>query len=156
VSLVDLQTAREHLRYDPAYPEAQVAIYLNAAERLLAEFLNRRIYEDADALATAIVAVPAALTAASDAYDTALEVAADIEDAMTQEEARRAACRARDAARAAARETYDGIVLNDALTAAILLTLTSLHENRGDDGKPPALPRAAEQLAFPFRVGLGV
>lgn len=156
MSLVDLATAQDHLRVDADYPESQVALYLNAAERLVAEFLNRRIYAEADALATAVAAVPAVLTAASDAYDDALEVAADIEDARTQEEARRAACRARDAARTAARETYDGIVLNDTIAAGILLTMTSLHENRGDDGDVPGLPRAARDLLFPFRVGLGV
>lgn len=156
MSLVDLPNARAHLRVDPDYPEAQVAIYLNAAERLLAEFLNRRIFADAAAKSAAVATVPAEMTAASDAYDTAMEAAADIEDARTQEEARRHACRERDAARTLARETYDGIVINEAIEAAILLTMTSLHENRGDDGAPPALPKAAEQLAFPFRVGLGV
>lgn len=155
MSLIDLPIARAHLRVDPDYPEAQVAIYLNAAERLVAEFLNRRIFADAAAKSAAVAAVPAAMTAASDAYDTAMEAAADIEDARTQEEARRHACRERDAARTLARETYDGIVINEAIEAAILLTMTSLHENRGDDGAPPALPKAAEQLAFPFRVGLG-
>lgn len=156
MSLIDLATARAHLRVEPDYPEAQVALYLNAAERLVAEFLNRKVYVDDSALAAAISATPAALTAASDAYDAAMDAAADIEDSRTQEEAQRYACRARDAARTLARETYEGIVVNAAIEAAILLTMTSLHENRGDDGKPPAMPKAAEQLAFPFRVGLGV
>jgi hypothetical protein len=156
VSLVDLATARDHLRVDSGYPDAQVTLYLNAAERLLAEFLNRRIYADDAALAAAVAAVPAALTTASSAYDTAREAAADIEDALTQEEAEGYAERQLADAKTLARETYAGIVLNDALEAAILLTLTSLHENRGDDARPPALPKAAEQLAYPFRVGLGV
>ena len=156
MSLIDLDIARDHLRVESDYPEPQVAIYLNAAERLVAEFLNRRVYADDAALATAVAAVPAAMTAAGAAYQAAIEAAADIEDATAQEEARRAACRARDAARTAARETYDGIALNPAIEAAILLTMTSLHENRGDDPALAGLPLAAVQIAYPFRVGLGV
>lgn len=156
MSIVDLATAREHLRVESDYPESQVATYLNAAERSVAEFLNRRIYADDAALAAAVAAVPAAMSAASDAYDDAIEAASDIEDCRTQEEARRYACRARDAARTLARETYDGIVMNEAIEAAILLTMTSLHENRGDDGAVVGMPLAAQHLLFPFRVGLGV
>lgn len=156
MSLIDLAIAREHLRVDADYPESQVAIYLNAAERLVAEFLNRRIYADDATLAAAVAAVPASITAASDAYDAAMETAADIEDAATQEAAEEYAERVYERAKAAARETYDGIVINEAIEAAILLTMTSLHENRGDDPALAGLPLAAVQLAFPFRVGLGV
>jgi len=156
VSLIDLPTARAHLRVDPDYPEAQVAIYLNAAERLVAEFLNRRVYADDAALVAAVGAVPAALTAARAAYDAALEAASDIEDSATQEAARDYACRTYERAKSLARETYDGVVTNEAIEAAILLTMTNLHENRGDDPALAGLPVAAVQLAFPFRVGLGV
>lgn len=155
MSLVDLPIARAHLRVDPDYPEAQVATYLNAAERLVAEFLNRRIFADADALAAAIAAVPASATAAMAAYRAALDAAAEFEDAEVKEAAEAHAKRVLAAAWTEANETYAGIVINEAIEAAILLTMTSLHENRGDDGAPPALPKAAEQLAFPFRVGLG-
>lgn len=156
MSLIDLPTARAHLRVEDDYPEAQVALYLNAAERLVAEFLNRRIYADADLLATAVAGVPAALTTASTAYDTAREVAYDIEDATTQEHALTYAERVFTEAKRLARETYAGIVINETLEAAILLTMTSLHEHRGDDGTVPGLPRAARDLAHPFRVDLGV
>lgn len=156
MSLIDLPTARGHLRVDPDYPEAQVALYLNAAERLVAEFLNRRVFADDAELVAAVIAVPAAVTAASAAYDTALEAAADIEDDATQRAAREHACRAYARAKTAARETYDGIVVNEAIEAAILLTMTSLHENRGDDPALAGLPLAAIQMAHPFRVGLGV
>ena len=156
MSLVDLQTARDHLRVDADYPDEQVVPYLYAAERLVTEFLNRRIYADDAALSAAVAAVPAAVTAASIAYEDALEAAADIEDRATYEAFEGHATRTYERARTLARETYDGIVMNDALTAAILLTLSSLHENRGDDGGQEAMPRAAIALAYPFRVGLGV
>jgi hypothetical protein len=156
VSLIDLPTARAHLRVEDDYPEAQVALYLNAAERLVAEFLNRRVYADDATLAAAVTAVPGALTAASTSYEAAIEAASDIEDAATQTAAKEYAERVYMTAKTAARETYAGIVINEAIEAAILLTMTSLHENRGDDGTPPAMPKAAEHLAYPFRIGLGV
>lgn len=156
MSLIDLAIAREHLRVESDYPESQVAIYLNAAERLVAEFLNRRIYADADTLAADIAANPAAITAFRAAYDAATDAAAALEDADAQYEALQHARRVYAAAKASAREIYDGIVVNEALKAAILLTMTSLHENRGDESAPAALPRAAIELAFPFRVGMGV
>ena len=156
MSLIDLPTAKAHLRVDADYPDEQVSIYLNAAERAVAEFLNRRIYATQQELDTAIEDVPAALTAASEAYETALEAAADIEDATTQEMAKERAERVFAAAKTAARETYDGLVVNDAIKAGILLMAASLHENRGDSVDGAELPRAAQALLFPFRVGLGV
>lgn len=157
MAVVDLQVARDHLRVDSGYPDAQITRKLAAAERLAAEYMGRRIYVDADALADAVAAVPATLTAAGLACDAARETAYDIEDAATQEAALEYAEQVYRDAKTAARETYAGIVINEQIEAGILIALTSLHdENRGGAGGGQSLPDAARELLHPFRVGLGV
>lgn len=159
MSLIDLPTARAHLRVEDDYPEEQVALYLAAAEQTAAEFLNRRVFVDDSALGAAVGAVPAALTSASAAHTAAIDAAPLIEDCAVRDEALRHAARAFVAARTAARETYDGIVVNDAIKAAILLMLGHLFENRQDNVTGTIvseLPLSARSLLMPFRVGWGV
>lgn len=156
MSLIPLADAKEHLRVEPDYPDAQVVGYLDAAERVAAEFLNRRIYADQAALNSAIAAVPAQIAAAREAYEDALEAADALTDETARQMAREHAQREWERAQDEATETYRGIVMNDQIRAGILLVLTNLFENRGDDGKAPPLSMAAQSLLFPFRVGLGV
>lgn len=154
MSIVALSAAREHLRVEPDYPEAQFGPKLEAAEGLAAEYLSRRIFADEVALSAAVASVPATLTAASDAYAAARDAAYAIEDTTTQRAALEHANTVYRAAQAAARETYAGIVLNRPIEAAILMTLSSLHDqNRNGDAL--GLPPGARELLHPFRVGLG-
>lgn len=158
MSLITLATAKAHLRLESDYPDAQVQGKLDAAERMAAEFLNRRVYANADALTAAVAAVPAALVAAGTAYETALTVADAIDDCVAQRAAKGYALRAYRDAQTVACETYAGIVINPQIEAAMLLTLGHLFENRQDvqQGAVEQLPIGAEQMLFPFRVGLGV
>jgi hypothetical protein len=158
VSIIALPTAKAHLRLESDYPDDQVQGKLDAAESAAAQFLNRGIFKDAEALETAVAAVPAALVAASAAYQAALAAAGEIEDSVARCAAEAYACRVYRAAQMAASETYAGIVINPQVEAAILLTLGHLFENRQDvqQGTVQLLPIGATQLLFPFRVGLGV
>lgn len=154
MSLVDLHVAYAHLRVNADYPDEQVTRKLAAAERLAAEYMGRRIYVDADAMADAVAAVPATLSAASAAYDAARDTAYDIEDAATQEAALEYAEQVYRDAKTAARETYAGIVMNPAIEAGVLMTLSSLHDSNRDGAAE--LPEGAISMLRPFRVGLGV
>lgn len=158
MSLISLPTAKAHLRLESDYPDAQVQGKLDAAESMAAQFLNRRVYADAGALAAAITAVPAALVAAGVAYEAALTAADAIDDQVARCAAQEYALRVYRDAQTAACETYAGIVINPQLEAAMLLTLGHLFENRQDvqQGAVQQLPIGATQLLFPFRVGLGV
>lgn len=158
MSIIELAVAKAHLRLESGYPDDQVQGKLDAAESSAAQFLNRRVFEDRAALDAAVAAVPAALVAAGTAYQTALKTAGDIEDAVARCAAEGYALRAYRDAQTAASETYAGIVINPQIEAAILLTLGHLFENRQDvqQGSVQQLPIGAEQLLFPFRVGLGV
>ena len=130
-----------------------------AAESSACEFLNRRVYADTAALNTAIAAVPETLVAAGAAYQAALTAAALIDDAVASAAALAGAGAVYLTAQHAAREIYAGIVVNDQIQAAMLLTLGHLYQNREDvvlNGSPAALPMGAHSLLQPFRVGLGV
>jgi hypothetical protein len=158
VSIISLATAKAHLRLESDYPDSQVLPKLEAAERMAAEFLNRRIYAADTDLTAAVSAVPAALVAAGTAYQTALAAGEAIDDEVARCAAQGYAQRVYREAQAAAGEIYAGIVINPQIEAAILLTLGHLFENRQDvqQGAIQQLPIGAQQLLFPFRVGLGV
>jgi len=159
MSLIDLPTAKAHLRVGVGYPDEQVVPYLNAAESSAAQFLSRRIFENQGALDTAVAAVPAALSAAGTAYQAAMTTAGAIEDDVARRAAEGYALRAYRDAQTAASETYAGIVINPQIEAAILLTMGHLFESREDvvvGATATAMPFGSQQLLFPFRVGLGV
>ena len=158
MSVITLATAKAHLRLESDYPDAQVQGKLDAAELSAAQFLNRRVFANDAALTAAVGAVPAALVAAGTAYQAALTTAGEIEDSVARCAAEGHALRVYRDAQTLASETYAGIVINPQIEAAILLTLGHLFENRQDvqQGAVQQLPIGAEQLLFPFRVGLGV
>ena len=56
MSIIALTTAKAHLRLESDYPDDQVQGKLDAAESSAAQFLNRRIFEDQDALNAAVAA----------------------------------------------------------------------------------------------------
>jgi hypothetical protein len=164
VSLIDLATAKAHLRLESDYPDSQVQGKLDAAEITAAQFINRRVFATASALSAAIVAVPAGLTAAGTAYEAALAVADALEDAGARCAARDQACAVYKQAQALARETYAGISKEDVerwplFEAGALLILGHLFENRQDvvTGITVAeLPNGSGRVLQPLRVGLGV
>lgn len=53
--LVDIATARQHLRVDGTQDDALIVLWLGAAEQAAAEQINRNIYPDAAALAAAVL-----------------------------------------------------------------------------------------------------
>lgn len=160
MSIVSTDQAQQHLRLAAGEFDAEdLALKLAAAETAAGTFLNRNVYETKDALDGAIAGAPAALAAATDAYSTAMTAAAgiasDTERAIVE-------CGAREAyahAQLAARRTYLGIVVNDAIRAAILLTLGLLWENREDliiGTTAVPLPGGAAALLRPHRISQGV
>lgn len=55
MALVDIPTARAHLRVDADYPESQLALYLGAATEQAQQFMNRMVYENTNALTDAVL-----------------------------------------------------------------------------------------------------
>jgi hypothetical protein len=158
MSLIDLPSAKAHLRVASDYPDAQVSVYLGAAESMAAQFLNRNIYADPAALTAAVAAVPAALIAAGVAYEAAIEAAADIVDTVAQAAAVEYAEAVYAAAQDSARRTRAGIVIDDMIRAGALLILGHLFENREDTvvgATVERLPQGSRAVLQPYRVSMG-
>lgn len=154
--IIDLPTAKHHLRLELDYPDEQVLGSLEGAEGRAAQFLNRAIFASEATQATAVALVPAKLQAASEAYLAARGVAAaadaSVRDVLS-DQAERSFCEARNAAR----ETLAGIVINADIRSAVLLLLAHLYDNRAAvaSGATVVVPMAAEYFLMPYRIGWG-
>ena len=157
--LLTLTTAKAHLRVTHDSEDALIGLYLLAAEQSAVSHLDRKVYADSAALAAAVAAAPAAFAAAVAAYTAALDAALLLTGADEAVEAARVAVLAYSRAQIEARQIHDGIVINEAITAAVLLTLGTLFAAREDVviGLSVAqLPNGASMLLQPYRAGMGV
>lgn len=154
MALISIDDARQHLRLEADYPEEQIAPKLSAAVSMAVQFLERNLYETADALTTARTAAPTKLVEAGAAYRDALEAAAALEDPVAREMASGFALSAYKAVQEEARRTYAGLVVDDQLRAGILLTLGHLFENRSSvevGATVKEIPMGAQYVLWPFR-----
>lgn len=134
--------------------DAELMEKLASAEVASADFLNRALFADDAARAAALAALPAAAAAAQDEFDTAM-AAADAEANAAAADAMRAIAREQLAqAQTAARHTVVGIVADDAVLAAVRLTLGHLWANREDvviGATAVEIPAGARALLRPKR-----
>lgn len=155
MSFVTVNEAKAHLRVDGTDEDALIGIYINAAELAAIKALDRGVYADSTALEAAKDAAPAALTAATAAKEAAVAAAEAMEDATEQAAALQVAETAYMRALVAYRQAFDGIVVNDQIKAAVLLTVGSLYAQREDvvvGASVAALPNGADYLLQPFKV----
>lgn len=156
MSFVTLAEAKLHLRAtDGTDEDALIGLYINAAEQAAIKAMDRGVYADNTALQNAMTAAPAALTAATAAKEAAVAAA----EAMTDEDEKAAALQVAETAYMRAlvayRQVFDGIVVNDQIKAAVLLTVGHLYANREDavvGASVAALPNGADYLLQPFKV----
>ena len=155
MSLVTLESAKLHLRVDSADEDALIAVYITAAEQSAVSLLDRGVYVDGTALGVARAAAPGALETASTAYDAAIEAAQAMTDDALQAAATQTAENAWLKACVTHRQTMDGMVVNEAIKAAVLLMVGHLYANREDVAtgiSVTKLPNGAEWLLQPYRV----
>ena len=158
MTLVPLPVAKMHIRAEDAADD-EVTPYLSAAELAAASFLNRQVYATQGELDAAVAGVPAILTAAGVAHTAAVEAAEALEDAIARATGVAYADTVYARAQDEAREIRAGMVVNDAVKAAILLLFGHLHANREDavTGVTVAqMPMGSQYLLMPYRVGMGV
>lgn len=155
MSFVQLSAAKLHLRVDGTDEDALIGIYINAAEQAAIKAMDRGVYADGTALQTARTDAPAALTAATAEKDAAVVKAEAMTDANEKAAALQVAETAYMRALVAYRQVFDGIVVNDQIKAAVLLTVGHLYAHREDavvGASVSALPNGADHLLQPFKV----
>ena len=146
MSFLTLTQAQQHLRGD--FDEADLLLKMSAAERISIEYLQCNVYASDAALKSAIAGVPRMLSLAKDSYNDAYADAvteSDI-DLSLMEQAQAMSVYMRAVYEAT--RTRNGIVINELILSAMLLTLGWLSETR-EDGE--AMPLAAQDLLSPFR-----
>lgn len=148
MSIVTLADAKLHLRVTGDDENTLIQAHLNAAEIMASTWLGRNIYADAGALSTARAAVPGQLSTATTAYIAAVNAAALLTDETEASIALDAAELDYQKAQTAARKTNAGIVIDDLIKSAVLLTVGALYADR-EMAEPPM---AAQHLLQPHKL----
>ena len=155
MSLVTLESAKLHLRVDSSDEDALIAVYITAAEQSAVSLLDRGVYVDDTALGVAKAAAPGELDTAIAAYESAIAAAEALADETAKAASIQTAGNGLLRAKVAHRQAMDGMVVNEAIKAAVLLIVGSLYTQREDAvvGVSVAqLPNGAEWLLQPYKV----
>lgn len=148
MSFLTLSQVKTHLRIDGSDSDSDLMQKIAAAELAAINHLQCNVYTDQAELDAAIAAVPVALSAAKAAYVIAEAEAAAIEDVDLSLIEQAHAMDVYMRAVYSANRTRNGIVINDLVIAAMLLTVGWLSEHREDDEK---IPKAARSLLNNYR-----
>lgn len=155
MALLTIDEALAHCRLEADYPAEQILAYMHAAESSVIAYLNRAVFEDQAALEAEQAGISAKVGAAYDAYSASVQSAMAISNAGQKEIMIQMAESKYLEARIAAYRVINGIVVNGAIIAAMLLTLGNLFQNREADvvGVSAArLPTGVPELLNGFRV----
>lgn len=155
MSFVQLAEAKLHLRVDSADEDALIGVYITAAEQMAIALLDRGVYADGTALGVAKAAAPGELDTAIAAYESAMAAAEALADETAKAAAIQTAGNGLLRAKVAYRQAMDGMVVNEAINAAVLLIVGHLYVNREDvvTGVSVAqMPNGAEWLLQPYKV----
>ena len=152
---VTTSEAKLHLRVDSADEDALIGVYITAAEQMAIALLDRGVYADDTALGVAKAAAPGELDTAIAAYESAIAAAEALADETAKAASIQTACNGLLRAKVAHRQAIDGMVVNEAIKAAVLLIVGHLYANREDvvAGVSVAqMPNGAEWLLQPYKV----
>ena len=155
MSLVTLESAKLHLRVDSADEDALIGVYITAAEQMAIALLDRGVYADDTALGVAKAAAPGELDTAIAAYESAIAAAEALADETAKAASIQTAGNGLLRAKVAHRHAMDGMVVNEAIKAAVLLIVGSLYVQREDvvvGVSVAQLPNGAEWLLAPYKV----
>ena len=138
MQLIDLLTAKAHLRVSGTTEDAAIALYVTAAETKAAHYVNRALFRDQASLEAAQAGLTASLDAAVQAHDAATAAAAAMDDGPLKDAAIRSADDALAAVVATNNRIQRGMVADDAVRVAVLLITGHLYENRSEAAEIPA------------------
>ena len=146
---LDINLVRQHLKADDEdIEEALIEQYMASAVSVCESYCNRKFYEDADALAADRTAALADMATAKETRDTDLEATddCDVQNVINNTWiSARAACLART----------NGIVVDDTIKAAILMTIGRLYRVRqdvatGQGASAVQVPEGARRILEPY------
>lgn len=152
---VTTSEAKLHLRVDSADEDALIGVYITAAEQMAIALLDRGVYADGTALGVAKAAAPGELDTAIAAYESAIAAAEALADETAKAASIQTAGNGLLRAKVAHRHAMDGMVVNEAIKAAVLLIVGSLYAQREDvviGVSVAKLPNGAEWLLQPYKV----
>lgn len=152
---VTTSEAKLHLRVDSADEDALIGVYITAAEQMAIALLDRGVYADDTALGVAKAAAPGELDTAIAAYESAIAAAEALADETAKAASIQTAGNGLLRAKVAHRHAMDGMVVNEAIKAAVLLIVGSLYAQREDvvvGVSVAQLPNGAEWLLAPYKV----
>ncbi len=152
---VTTSEAKLHLRVDSADEDALIGVYITAAEQMAIALLDRGVYADDTALGVAKAAAPGELDTAIAAYESAIAAAEALADETAKAASIQTAGNGLLRAKVAHRQAMDGMVVNEAIKAAVLLIVGSLYVQREDvvvGVSAAQLPNGAEWLLAPYKV----
>lgn len=159
MSIGSLDQYKAQVRLVGNFDDALLQSYADSAEQHAAAWLSRTLYPDADTLAAAVAAVPAALDVANTAYQAALVAAGAITDYALREMAVEQARNVFNDAFTTAKATYLGMVMNEAVQVACYLLAANWYANREavvDSKAAVELPFGVQNLLQPYRKQMGV
>lgn len=155
MTFVTTSEAKLHLRVDSADEDALIGVYITAAEQMAIALLDRGVYADGTALGVAKAAAPGELDTAIAAYESAIAAAEALADETAKAASIQTAGNGLLRAKVAHRHAMDGMVVNEAIKAAVLLIVGSLYTQREDavvGVSVEQLPNGAEWLLAPYKV----
>lgn len=158
MSVIPIEEAMLHLRAEPEDQE-DVQKKLDAAEEKAMSFLQRRFYRDEVDLINELTTVKQRIIDVRAEYDAELAQAERIENPEDKQLLKEFAESKFRESRRQIRMIAKGLVINDAIKIACLLTLGDLYENREDSvtGTITAdIPVSSRHWLTPYRVDMGV
>lgn len=154
MQFLTIEQVRDHCKAD-SDDDALLTVYAEAAEEACVQMLNRAVFVDGTAMATALAALPAAIATAYDNYDAAILAADAIEREEESALAKDVALVALNSALLDHYRTRKGIIITKAISAAMLLTAGHLYRNReavvaGQSAGAAELPLGVQNLLWPY------
>lgn len=131
LELVTIEQARLHCKADGEDDDI-LQLYVEAAQIDAVVSLNRAVFESQAEMDATIAAIPAAMVSARAERDAALELAANLPDPCDSYEMQQLANDTYHTHRIKWAQTRKGIVIDDHIRGAILMTVAHSYANRGN------------------------
>lgn len=128
---VTIEQARLHCKADGEDDDI-LQLYVEAASIDAVVSLNRAVFVSAEEKAAAIAEIPAAMVSAREARDAAIEAAMQLPDPCDSYEAVTLARDIYHSRRIEWNQTRNGIVIDDHIRGAILMTIAHSYANRAN------------------------